>query len=164
MNDQKRQASNNTPPIIPIGGRRGPGGGGPMAARMNAEKPKNTKRTAVRLLRYIGKSGFLLAALLCIMLAVTAADLMGPFFQASAIDTIIFDEASETWHVDWQAMTGFLVGMGAVALLSATLSLFQGILSARLAQHTVRVMRNDLFRNALFLFRPLYLALQSQSE
>ncbi|MBQ9784325.1 MAG: ABC transporter ATP-binding protein [Clostridia bacterium] len=143
MNDQKR-APSNTPPIIPLGGRRGPGGGGPMAARMNAEKPKHTKATLGRLLHYIGRSKVVLIALLAIMLCVTAADLLGPFFQAKAIDTISIKNGRIT--VDRAAMAGYLVCMAVIALISATLSLFQGVLSARLAQHTVRSMRNDLFR------------------
>ena len=61
-------APNNTnahgnPPMIRMGPRRG---GGPMAGRMNAEKPKNTLPTLKRLLRYIGKSSVILIALLAI--------------------------------------------------------------------------------------------------
>lgn len=147
MNDQKRPTdavNQNTPPIVPIGGRRGPGGGGPMSARMNAEKPKNTKQTLLRLVRYIGNSKFVLIALLVIMLFVTVADLLGPFFQARAIDTISIQDGKLT--VDRGAMVFYLGCMAVIALISATLSLFQGMLSARLAQHTVRSMRNDLFR------------------
>ncbi len=143
MNEQKR-APSSTPPIIPLGGRRGPGGGGPMAARMNAEKPKHTKATLGRLLQYIGRSKMVLIALIAIMLCVTVADLLGPFFQAKAIDTISIKNGKLT--VNRTAMAGYLVCMAVIALISATLSLFQGVLSARLAQHTVRSMRNDLFR------------------
>ena len=48
MNNQPRRDAGGPPPMIPIGGRRGPGGGGPMAARMSVEKPKNTGRTVAR--------------------------------------------------------------------------------------------------------------------
>ena len=142
MNHQAKGGGN--PPIIPLGGRRGPGGGGPMAARMNAEKPKQTKRTLGRLLHYIGRSRVILLSLIGIMLAVTLADLLGPFFQAKAIDTISIVDGK--LKVDTDAMGGWLICMGVIAALSATLSLFQGMLSARLAQHTVRSMRNDLFQ------------------
>ena len=51
MSKQENRASTpDNPPVIRFGGpggRGGPGGGGPMAARMNAEKPKNTKKTLV---------------------------------------------------------------------------------------------------------------------
>ena len=144
MNQQKTSNHSN-PPIIPLGGRRGPGGGGPMAARMNAEKPKNTKKTLLRLLNYIGKSGVLLIVLLAIMLAVTAAELLGPFFQAKTIDTISVDTEAGGLTVDAESLVFYLTFMGCVALASAVLSFFQGVLSARLAQYTVKHMRGDLF-------------------
>ena len=136
-------ASRNNPPIVQLGPRRG---GGPMSARMNAEKPKHTKETIVRLLRYIGRSGILLVALLIIMVAVTAAELLGPFFQAKAIDTIKMDETLGRLTVDITAMKGYLIVMAVVFVCAAVLSYFQGVLAARLSQSTVRAMRNDLFR------------------
>lgn len=133
----------NTPPIIELGPRRG---GGPMSARMNAEKPKNTKQTVVRLLRYIGRSGAILITLLVIMVAVTVAELLGPFFQAKAIDTIQMDEALGHLTVDLDAMKMYLIIMAVTFVCSALLSYFQGVLAAKLSQSTVRAMRNDLFR------------------
>ena len=142
MNNQQRPAPrNDAPPMIPLGPRRG---GGPMAGRMNAEKPKNTKRTLKRLLRYIGANGVILGILILIMLCVTAADLLGPFFQAKAIDTIHVDGAGR-FSVDFEAMKSYLAIMAVIFVISAVLSYFQSVLSARLAQSTVRTMRNDLF-------------------
>ena len=135
--------SNATPPVIPLGPRRG---GGPMSARLNAEKPKNAKKTVARLLHYIGRSGVVLISLLVIMVLVTVAELLGPFFQAKAIDTIAKDEITGRLTVDLAAMQGYLVMMAVIFVCSATLSYFQGILAAHLSQRTVRAMRNDLFR------------------
>ena len=144
MNNQPRQAPrNDTPPMIQLGPRRG---GGPMAGRMNAEKPKNTKKTLFRLLRYIGSNGVILIALILIMLTVTVAELLGPFFQAKAIDTIRVDEVSHQLQIDFDAMKGYLTLMGVIFVCSSALSYFQGVLSAMLSQRTVRTMRNDLFR------------------
>ena len=140
-NGSKPNASN--PPIIPMGPRRG---GGPMAGRMNVEKPKKMWHTVGRLLRYIGKSGVILAALVIIMLAVTTAELLGPFFQAKAIDTIKLDEITGKLTVDLSALQGYLIVMGVIFVCSALLSYFQEVLAARLSQRTVRTMRNDLFR------------------
>ncbi len=142
MNRESRPG-NATPPIIPIGPRRG---GGPMSARMSAEKPRHTKQTLSRLLRYIGRSKTILIVLLVIMLLVTAAELLGPFFQAKAIDTISKDEVSGRLTVDLNALQGYLILMAIVFVCSAVLSYFQGILAAHLSQRTVRAMRNDLFR------------------
>ena len=130
--------------MIPIGGRHGPGGGGPMAARMSVEKPKKTRATVLRLLRYIGRSRVILMLLLLIMLAVTAADLLGPFFQAKAIDT--FRLVDGRILVDTEALKAYLLLMAVIFTCSATLSFFQGVLSARLSQMTVRSMRTDLFK------------------
>ena len=144
MNNQPRQAPrNDTPPMIQLGPRRG---GGPMAGRMNAEKPKNTKKTLFRLLRYIGSNGVILIALILIMLTVTVAELLGPFFQAKAIDTIRVDEVSHQLQIDFDAMKSYLILMGVIFVCSSALSYFQGVLSAMLSQRTVRTMRNDLFR------------------
>ena len=129
--------------MIELGPRRG---GGPMAARLNAEKPKHTKRTVLRLLRYIGKSSILLLILLGIMLAVTAAELLGPFLQAKAIDTIHTDEVTGRLTVELDEMKTYLILMALMFVISAVLSYFQGILAASLSQRTVCAMRNDLFR------------------
>ncbi|MDD6263092.1 MAG: ABC transporter ATP-binding protein [Clostridiales bacterium] len=143
MSEKKNMSAANIPHIGP-GGKPGRGPGGPMGARLNAEKPKNTRRTLGRLIRYIGKSGVILAALLLIMIAVTGADLVGPFFQQKAIDAISLSDGKLS--VDMQAMAGYLALMGVVFAVSAALSYFQGILAAKLSQSTVYAMRNDLFR------------------
>lgn len=143
MNNGGKNTQANNPPVIELGPRRG---GGPMAARMNAEKPKHTKETIVRLLRYIGRNGAILIALLVIMVAVTVAELLGPFFQAKAIDTIRMDETLGRLSVDMDALKGYLIIMAVTFVCSAALSYFQGVLAAKLSQSTVRAMRNDLFR------------------
>ncbi len=143
-NGGKIAASTNQAPIIRMGPGGRHGGGGPMAGRMNVEKPKNTLRTVGRLLRYIGKSKFILLALLLIMMAVTGAEIAGPALQAEAIDTVSIVDGKLT--VDFEAMKGWLVLMGVMFACSACFSYFEGILSARLSQRTVRTMRDDLFR------------------
>jgi ABC-type multidrug transport system fused ATPase/permease subunit len=59
-----------------------------MNARINGEKPKNTLKTLGRLFKYIGKSKYVLYALICITLLITAAELLSPVMQQKAIDTI----------------------------------------------------------------------------
>ena len=140
------QKETNAPMIGfgPGGQRRDPGG--PMGARMNVKKPKNAAKTIGKLFAYIGKSGWLLGALLLIMLAVTAAELAGPFFQAKAIDAIYIDELTGKLRVDLIAMETALLWMGVLFILAASLSFVQSLLSAKLSQQTVYNMRNDLFR------------------
>ncbi len=125
--------------------RGGRGGGGPMGARINREKPKNTWRTLVRLVKYIGKSKLLVAMLLLIMAVVTVTDLAGPALQGEAINTIKVG-ADGSMSVDFPRMAGFLAVMGVLFVISASLSYVRGVVSAKLSQNTVYMMRNDLFR------------------
>ncbi len=130
------------------GGPGGPGGGRPggghMGARMNVEKPKNMKKTIGRLLRYIGKSSAILYMLLLIMLFVTVIDLLGPFFQQKAIDTFKI-AADGSVSVNFDRLIYFLIIMAVIFAFSSLLYYAQGLLSAKLSQSTVFIMRNDLF-------------------
>ena len=82
--------------MVGPGGPMGPGvrpggrGGGPMMAKMHAEKPKNRGKAAKRLLSYIGKNKKYLIGLLVLMACVTAVDLLGPTFQKKAIDFLSY--------------------------------------------------------------------------
>ena len=123
--------------------RPGRPGAGPNA-RMHVEKPKNMWRTIGRLLRYIGRSGYLFVALLFFMAMTTLADLFGPMLQQLAIDTI--KVAEDGLQIDLDAMFGYLAIMGVMFAFGACMSLCQSLLAAKLSQSTVYAMRNDLFR------------------
>ena len=143
MNNQKNGAAG----LPPMGAGGRPGGGrqgGPMGARVNREKPKNTKKSLVRLLKYIGKSKMLIILLTVIMVAVTVTDLAGPALQGAAIDTIKIVDGRLT--VDFNAMVRYLGMMGILFIFSALLNFFQGIIAAKLSQDTVYTLRNDLFK------------------
>jgi len=142
MNNQ-RTNQGKMPPMGPGGRPGGHGGGGPLGARVNREKPKNTARTLGRLLKYIGKSKMLIILLIIIMVAVTASDLAGPALQGAAIDTISIKNGQLS--VDFSAMLGYLGIMAVLFVVSALLSFFQGIIAAKLSQNTVYTLRNDLF-------------------
>ena len=118
-------------------------GGGPMGARINAQKPKNLSKTLGRLFGYIGKSRAILITLLVLVLVVTAADIAGPALQGLAIDTIKLVDGKFT--VDLPAMRNYLILMGIIFAASALVTYVQSLLSARLAQNTVYRMRKDLF-------------------
>lgn len=138
MNNQRPNAPQAQMP--PIGRRPG----GPMGARMRAEKPKNASKTLSRLLKYIGKSKLLIILLIAIMVCATFAELAGPALQGAAIDTIKLVDGKLT--VDFSRMVFFLVIMGVLFAISALLHLFQERLAAKLSQSTVYMIRNDLFR------------------
>ena len=143
MNNQRRSEAMMPPMGRPGGGPGGGRAGGPMSARVNKEKPKNTKKSLFRLLKYIGKSKLLIVALIAIMVAVTVSDLAGPALQGAAIDTIKIVDGSLT--VDFGAMLRYLGVMAILFVFSAVMNLFQAIIAAKLSQNTVYVLRNDLF-------------------
>ncbi len=142
MNKGQPQSS-NMPPLRPMGGPGGRGGG-PMGARVNKEKPKNLKKTLLRILSYIGKSKMLVVALIAIMVVVTLTDLAGPAMQGAAIDTISVVDGR--LQVNMPAMIGYLFAMAVLFVISSSMTLFQGFIAAKLSQNTVYTLRNDLFK------------------
>ncbi len=141
----KGAAGQNSAPAGPgfgPGGRRG-GPGGPMGARLNKEKPKNTGKTLLRLVKVIGRSKYLLLALILTMSAVTVLDLFGPSLQGQAIDTIQLVDGK--FVVDFDSMKLILLKMIILFGFSAGFTYLQSILSAKISQDTVFAMRNDLF-------------------
>lgn len=142
MAENKPKQEVNMPRLGP-GGRPG-GPGGPMGARMNSEKPKNTKGTLFRILKYIGKNKLILIMLIVLMAMITVIDVVGPMFQQKAIDTISFYDGR--LHVDLDNMRFYLLIMICIFACSGAMTFFQGILSAKLSQATVYEMRNDLFK------------------
>lgn len=122
----------------------GPGGPGGMNARINGEKPKNMGRTISRLLKYSGKSAWILIFLIVATFIVTIADVLSPMFQQLAIDEFYFNE-SGALAVDMNALTGVLIVMLCAYVVRAVSQLIQGRVAAKLAQNTVYHVRRDLF-------------------
>lgn len=137
-------AENNKAPQPTMGppGRPGRGPGGPGMG-MPKEKPKDGKKTILKLLAYLGKSKALLIGLVLAVLSMTLLQLLGPVLQQTAIDTMTLSESK--LHVDFEKLFKTLTLMGVVYAVSVFFNFFQGWLSASLSQQTVRKMRNDLF-------------------
>lgn len=134
-------ADNRQPPVI----RPGKPGGGPpnKHMRMPVEKPKNTKATLKRLLKYIGENKILFFGVIGIVLAVTVLTLAAPALQATAIDTITIKDGQ--LEIDFTRLTIVLAVLAGVYFLSSVANYLQGILAAKLSQNTVKKMRSDLF-------------------
>jgi len=138
----------------------GPPRGGPMNGRLNVQKPKHMKATLGRLMGYIGRSRYVLLALVAIMLFITLIDLVGPLLQGNAIDAIeaVTDGEGTHFTVHWwryedegsdystMGLGTCLIAMAAIFLVSTVLNFFMGVLGAKLSQRTVYTMRSDLFR------------------
>ena len=122
---------------------------GPGAGRMIREKPKNFGRTVLKLVRYIGKSKYLVFLIMFTTVLTTILNLAGPKLQGQAIDAITIREGH--LDVDFDSLVKTLVLMGAVYFASAMMQLFQGFASTKISQTTVYTMRQDLFRKISYL-------------
>ncbi len=131
----------------------GPGGRGPRGGPMFREKPKNTKKTVKRLLQYIGSGKYILILLVTVMILSTLLGLLGPSLQGEAINSMQHQDEFGNFviDVDVQRLTKILSIMAIVYALSSVLTYFQGILSAKLSQKTVKTLRSDLFSHMVKL-------------
>lgn len=141
MSEQRNNTTKNEAPRISM--RPGGPGRGPMGGRMNAEKPKNARRTFSRLARYIGKSRVTLVVLILLTVVIAFTDLVSPKLQQLAIDTITVEAG--TVRVDFPLMLKYLAAMCAFFLISALLTLIQERIAVRLSTSTVYIMRRELF-------------------
>ena len=123
---------------------RGPGG-----RNVIREKPKDTKGTVLKLIKYIGKSKYLVFLIMITTIISTVLSLMGPKLQGQAIDAIRIGDGK--LNVDFDGLVRVLVLMDIVYLASAVIQLFSGIASAKISQTTVYTMRQDLFRKISYL-------------
>ena len=123
--------------------RHGPG---PM---MNVEKPKNTKDTLSRLLKYLGTAKTVFILLVVFAVIVSATSLVGPILQGDAIDALTITEGHLT--VDMALCTKYLIAMILVYGFQAIFQYFQGFFAAKLAYSTIISMRRDLFNHIVKL-------------
>ncbi len=127
------------------GTQQGRGPGGPMIR----EKPKDAKGTLLKLIKYIGKSKYLVFAVMVTTILSTFLNLLGPNLQGRAIDAITITEGKAS--VDFDTLIHVLILMLLVYLASAAIQMLQGIASAKITQTTVYTMRSDLFRKISYL-------------
>ncbi len=128
-----------------LSGNRG-GGRGPAMIR---EKPKDTKATLLKLIKYIGRSKYLVILIMIASVAMTLLSLAIPKLQGRAIDTITLDEGK--LEIDFDSLIRTLVLMGIVSVINALFQLLQGLVSTKISQTTVFSMRRDLFRKISYL-------------
>lgn len=123
--------------------------GGPRGGPMIREKPKNAKATIRKLLKYIGKSKYLILVILFTTILTTVLNLLGPMLQGKAIDTMRLSESR--FHVDFDGLIHYLMLMGIVYISNTLITMVQGIAAAKISQTTVYIMRKDLFRKISYL-------------
>ena len=136
MNGNERRNAHSPAQGGPGGPGRGPGGpGGRMM--MQVEKPKEGKKTMLRLLTYFSKERAMVVGLLLIVATLVGCSVFAPKLQSNAIDIITRGE--------YGALMGVLGLMLVVYGINALCTLAQSLISAHLSQRIVRRMREDLF-------------------
>ena len=130
-------------------GGRGPGG--PHGAMMTREKPKNMKRTVLKLIKYIGSSKYLVMGLLFVMIFTTLLNLLGPVLQQKAIDSLSVDFGTGKVGVDFETLGYVLLLMVITYAVSSLLTYLQNVYAAKLSMSTVYTMRKDLFKKISYL-------------
>ncbi len=124
-------------PVVNLRGGRGGN------AQLTAEKPREGRKTLLRLLALFRRERGLAAGLMAVVVIGCIGSVAAPGFQASAIDCISAGA--------YQALTRYLVLMLAAYLVFGLCSLFQGLVAAHLSQRIVGRMRNDLFQKVVNL-------------
>ena len=117
---------------------------GPGAGRMIREKPKNFGQTVLKLIRYIGRSRYLVLLIMLTTVLTSVLNSLGPRLQGKAINAMTLTDGH--LDVDFDALVRTLVLMGVVYLASTLMQLFQGFASTKISQTTVYALRQDLFR------------------
>ncbi len=137
------EQKNNNPPVVNL---RGGGRGGPHGPMMR-EKPKDLKKTAIRLMKYIASGKYLFFALIAIIIVITLLSLAAPTLQGYAIDTIQYNETTGEISVDMPNLVKLLALLLGTYVLSSGFTYLQSIIAAHLSLKTVHKLRKDLFHS-----------------
>lgn len=118
-------------------------GHGPMAPRGGFSKPKNVKKTALRLLGYMAKGKqklLLLLVLLCLLLSVVC-NIGGTYFA----NVVILNNLVAGSYRTAGPLASSLAMLAGIYLLGAACSYAQSAIMAQLAQKGVNRLREELF-------------------
>lgn len=129
----------------PMGGPMG-GPGGKRGAKGPVQKPKNTKGTVRRLLRYILKQKWLFIGMLVFAAINSVATVSASLFIEPIIDDYLTPLVGQSF--EGELVTGLLkmmVIMSAVFICGAVASFGQSKCSVWLTQRTLNKIRKDLF-------------------
>ncbi len=112
-----------------------------MQAPQEQMRPEDSRGTIRKLLRYLGRNRGLLSWIMVLSVAVTLLNLAVPDLIGRAVDAI---ELPQGMAFDARRLGMMLMLLGAVLIVSAILSYFQGITAARLTQRVALQIRADL--------------------
>ncbi len=120
-----------------------PGGGPNHMARVMGEKPKDSKTTLLRLMKYIGSNKKYFFTIVFIITISASISIIAPMIQGKAIDNMKNENTKVFFAI--------LLTLGCIFITQSLSTFVQSISAAKLTQATVRNMRNDLFSHISFL-------------
>lgn len=110
------------------------------------QKPKNTKGTALRLLKYVGRQKALLIGMIVFALVSSAATVSASIFIKPIIDDYLTPMIGKEFTAELVLpLIKMILTMGAVFLLGVIASYGQSKCSVYLTQKTLNSIRKDLF-------------------
>ena len=112
----------------------------PRGLGVKKERPKDTRGTIIRVLRYLARRKIALALLLLCTLASNLGNLLGPTFAGKAIGA-----AADAGQVDFAVVAYYAKAMLAAYLLSNLLSFLVNQAMMRLGRRVANQMRKDVF-------------------
>lgn len=120
-------------------GPMGPGRGGPHGRMLVQGKPRNTKKTLLRLCRYLGKFWpLILISVICI-----AFTTLGTVFATSLIGTAIDDYISV---FDFAGLWKICLTLLTIYLISSAATWLYSYLMLKVGQETVATLRKEIFQ------------------
>ncbi len=125
------------------------GGRGPRGGPIIREKPKDVKGSVIKLIKYIGRSKYLVLMIMITTVITTLLNLAAPSLQGDAIDAITI--TGEKLSVDYDSLIKTLILLALVYLGSAIIQIIQGVASAKISHATVYNLRRDLFNKITYL-------------
>ena len=119
----------------------GPGPGG----RMKFEKPKNTKKTLLRLLSYVTQKKALLVVVFTLVLFSSIADIAGTYLLTPIINEI--GNLLSTGNRDFTIIIKYLCVLGVIYVLGAVAQYTYSRLMLNVSHGTLNLLRKDLFEH-----------------
>lgn len=109
-----------------------------MAKPMSFKRPKNAKKTLLRLLKYLGRHKFSMVAVAFLVLVSSGANILGTYLLKPVINRFIEPH-------DAKGLLTAVLLMAVMYAIGALATLGYNKLMVRTAQKTVSEIRNDLF-------------------
>ena len=119
----------------------GPGPGG----RMKFEKPKNTKKTLLRLLSYVSQKKALLVVVFILVLFSSVADIIGTYLLTPVINEI--GNMVSSGSRDFTTIIKYLCILGVIYILGVAAQYTYSRLMLNVSHGTLNALRKDLFEH-----------------